>query len=98
MARPSNAQADLAGNCLPFFLECPLPGAVGVNVFAQSSDLGFPELFANPYVFPPIYLIPHVFKFLNCLRLSYTLVVQDLCPRQFWRPSLVTLWIFRITN
>ena len=83
-------QADLAGNRLPFFSECPLPGAVGVNVFAQSADFGFPEFFVNPYVFPPIFLIPHVFKFLNGLRLPYTLVVPDLCPRRFWWPLLVT--------
>ena len=89
MARPFNAQADLAGNRLPFFLECPLPGAVCVNVFAQSANLGFPELFANPYVLPPICLIPHVLNFLNSLRLPYTIVVPELCPRRFWWPLLV---------
>ena len=83
-------EAYLAGNRLPFFSECPLPGAVGVNVFAQSADFVFPEFFVTPYVFPPIFLIPHVFKFLNGLRLPYTLVVPDLCPRRFWWPLLVT--------
>lgn len=90
MARPSNAQADLLGNRLPFFSERLLPETAGVNVFSQSPSLSFPELFENPYVFPPICLIPHVFKYLNSLRLSYTLVVPDLCPRQFWWPLLIT--------
>ena len=34
MARPSNAQSDLSGALLPFFSENPLPGSLGVNVFA----------------------------------------------------------------
>lgn len=90
MARLSNAQSDLAGNRLPFFSECPLPEAAGVNVFAQSPQFGSTNLFVNPYVFPPICLIPHVFKYLNSLHLTYTMIVPDVCPRQFWWPTLTT--------
>ena len=60
MARPSNAQSDLSGAQLPFFSETLLPGSLGVNVFAQSPDLYDASIFKNPYVFPPICLIPHV--------------------------------------
>ena len=90
MARPSNAQSDLSGALLPFFSENPLPGSQGVNVFAQSPDLYDVSLFKNPYVFPPICLIPHVIKYVRSLQLSYTIVVPDVCPRRFWRPLLTS--------
>ena len=83
MARPSNAQSDLSGTQLPFFSENLLPGSLGVNVFAQSPDLYDASVFKNPYVFPPICLIPHVIKYMRSLRLSYTIVVTDVCPRRF---------------
>lgn len=54
MARSSNVQSDFAGYPLPFFSESPMANALGVSVFAQSSDLYGPEVFANPYVFPPV--------------------------------------------
>lgn len=34
MACPSNAQSDLSGAQVPFFFKNPLPGSLGVNVFA----------------------------------------------------------------
>lgn len=88
MARRSNVQLDHKGEPLPFFSEKPMAGALGVNLFAQSPDLHKPGLFGNPYVFPPICLVPHVFKYLEGLQLPYTLVVPDVCPRRFWWPLL----------
>ncbi len=89
MARPSNVQTDLAGHRLPFFSECPLPESAGVNIFAQSPSLARAGLFANPYVFPPICLIPHVLKYLNSLHLTYTIVIPDMSLHQFWWPLLL---------
>ena len=90
MALPSNAQSDLSGALLPFFSENPLPGSLGVNVFAQSPDLYDVSPFKNPYVFPPICLIPHVIKYMRSLQLSYTIVAPDVCPRRFWWPLLTS--------
>jgi hypothetical protein len=90
MARQSNAQTNHTGHRLPFFSECPLPESAGVNIFAQVPSLTRPGLFSNPYVFPPICLIPHVLKYLNGLHLTYTIVVPDVSPRQFWWPLLST--------
>ena len=90
MARTSNVQSDLSRNPLPFFSETPLVNALGVNVFAQSPDFYGPEGFSNPYVFPPICLIPQIFKYLNSLKLPYTLVVPDVIPRRFWWPLLLS--------
>ena len=90
MARASNVQTDLSGKPLPFFSESPLVNALGVNVFAHSPNLYGPKVFSNPYVFPPICLIPKVFKYLNSLRLPYTLVVPDVIPRRFWWPLLLS--------
>ena len=90
MARPSNAQSDLSGAQLPFFSETLLPGSLEVNVFAQSPDLYDASIFKNPYVFPPICLIPHVIQYLRSLQLSYTIVIPDVCPRRFWWPLLAS--------
>ncbi|XP_068756624.1 uncharacterized protein [Montipora capricornis] len=90
MARPSNAQYDLSGAKLPFFSENLLPGSLGVNMFAQSPDLYHLSVFKNPYVFPPICLILHDIKYMRSLRLSYTIVVPDVCPRRFWWPLLAS--------
>jgi len=80
----------MAGYPLSFFSESPMAYALGVNVFARSPDLCSPEVFANPYVFPPICPIPQVFKYLHCLKLSYTLVIPDVVPRRFWWPLLLS--------
>ena len=69
MARPSNVQTDLCSKPQT----SPLVNALGVNVFAQSSDFYGPEVFSNPYVFAPIYLNPQIFKYINSLKLPYTL-------------------------
>ena len=79
MARPSNAQSDLLGALLPFFSETPLPESLGVTVFAQSPDLHDMSIFKNPYVFPPICLMPHVIKYMKSLQLSYTIVLPVKC-------------------
>ena len=90
MARPPNAQSDLSGAQLPFFSENSLPRSLGVNVFAQSPDLYDTSVFKNPYVFPPICLIPHVIKYMKSLQLPYTIVVPDVRPRRFWWPLLTS--------
>ena len=90
MARPSNAQSDLSGAQLPFFSETLLPGSLKVNIFAQSPDLYDVSIFKNPYVFPPICLIPHVIQYLRSLQLYYTIVIPDVCPRRFWWPLLTS--------
>ena len=51
-------------------------------MFAQSLAFYGPAVFSNPYVFPPICLILKVFKYLNSLKLPYTLVVPDVIPRR----------------
>lgn len=68
MAGPSNAQSDLSGAQLPFFFENPLPGFLGVKVFAQSPDLYDVSVFKNLYVFPPVCPIPHVIKYMSSTR------------------------------
>lgn len=74
MAKESNVQLDMYGNPLPFFAETPMARALRVNIFAQSPVEYDPELFWNPYVFLPIWLIPHVLKYLNGLNLTYTIM------------------------
>ena len=59
-------------------------------MLAQSPDFNEAEVFSNPYVFPPISFIPHIFKYLNSLKLPYTLVVPDAIPRRFRWPLLLS--------
>ena len=80
--------SDRSGKPLPFFSHWPSPECVGVNLFAQFSGHHSPDLFRNPYVFPPICLIPNVLKLLPSARLTFTLVVPDVQPRRFWWPLL----------
>lgn len=89
MALPSNAQGDLSGARLPFIAPYPTPEARSINILAQhlQSD---PGLFANPYVYPPICLIPQVLRFLKGFCIPFTMVVPDLRPRQSWWPVLRT--------
>ena len=84
MALPSNVMRSSTGVMLPFFSPHPTPGFSGVNVFSQSPDIHPPQLFSNPYVFPPICLIPNVLRFLSSFRVSFTIVVPDVRPRRFW--------------
>ena len=60
MALPSNVVRFSTGAMLPFFSAHPTPGFSGVSVLSQSPDIHPPLLFFNPYVFPPICLIPNV--------------------------------------
>ena len=83
MALRSNVVSDRCGKPLPFFSPWPSPECVGVNLFAQFSGHHSPDLFRNPYVFPPICLIPNVLKSLRSARLTFTLVVPDVQPRRF---------------
>ena len=55
------------------------------------------SIFKNPYVFPPICLIPHVIQYLRSLQLSYTIVIPDVCPRRFWWPLLTSTCFFGAT-
>ena len=57
MALPSNVQSYPSGSPLPFFSPFPVPGAAGVNLFAQLPHRP-PLLFRNPHVFPPNYSYP----------------------------------------
>lgn len=84
MALPSNVMRSSTGVTLPFFSPHPTPGCSGVNLFSQSPDIHPPLLFSNPYIFPPICLIPNVLRFLSSFRVSFTIVVPDVRPRRFW--------------
>ena len=75
-----------SGKPLPLFSPWPSPECVGVNLFDQFSGHHSPDLFRNPYVFPPIYLIPYVL--LRSARLTFTLIVPDVQPRRFRWPFL----------
>ena len=86
MARAFNVQTDLSGNPLPFFPESVSKCIAGETMCLHNS-LGF---FSNPYVFSPMCLIPRIFKYLNSLKLPYTLVVPDVFPRRFWWPLLLS--------
>ena len=77
MALPSNVMRSSTGAMLPFFSPHPTPGCSGVNVFSQSPDIHPPLLFSNPYVFPPICLIPNVLRFMSSFSVSFTIVVPD---------------------
>jgi len=87
MALPSNAQVSLSGSPLPFFSPFPVVGNTGVNLFAQLPCQHL-EMFSNPYVFPPIILIPEVLRYLCHQKLSCTMVVPDISPRRYWWPLL----------
>ena len=89
MALPYNVHSFLNDTALPFFSPYPVSGAAGVNIFAQISHAP-PKLFSNPYVFPPICLIPQVLRFFKSHSLRCTFVVPDIRPRQFWWPLLQT--------
>ena len=82
MALLSNVQSSISGSSLPFFSPFPVPGSSGVNVFAQSPSRQR-DLFANPYAFPPIILIPDLLRFLSSQAISCALVVPDVCPGKF---------------
>ena len=88
MALPSIAMSDLSGNLLPFFSPYPSPGCRGVDIFSQMPHQYPPQLFNNPYVFPPICLIPHVLRFHRSTVASFTTVFPDIQPRRFWWPIL----------
>lgn len=87
MALPSNVQCSLDGSPLPFFSPYPTPGCSGVNVFAQL-PANHGHLFSNPYIFPPIVLIPQVLRFAKTQSIPCSLVVPDVRPRKFWWPLL----------
>ena len=84
MALPSNVMRSSTGVMLPFFSPHPTPGCSGVNVFSQSPYIHPPQLSSNPYVFPPICLIPNVLCFSSSFRVSFTIVVSGVRPRRFW--------------
>ena len=88
LALRSNVVSDRSGKPLPYFSPWPSPECVGVNLFAQFSGHHLPDLFRNPYVFPPICLIPDVLRLLCSARLTFTLVVPYVQPRRFWWPLL----------
>ena len=83
MALPSNLQCALDGFPLSFFSPYPLPGSSGLNLFAQCPD-NHGCLFSNPYVFPPIILIPQVLRFVKTHGFACTIVIPDVQPRKFW--------------
>ena len=86
MALPFYLQCALDGSPLPFFSPYSLPGSSGVNLFAQRPD-NHGCLFSNPYVFPPIILIPQVLGFVKTHCFACTIVIPDVRPREFWGPQ-----------
>ena len=95
MALPFNLQCTLDGSPLPFFSPYPVPGSSGVNLFAQR-PYNHDNLFSNPYVFPPIILIPRVLRFVKSKSVPCTIVVPDICPRKFWWPLLQSYSSFQL--
>ena len=95
MALPSNLQCALDGSLLPFFSPYPVPGSSGVNLFAQR-PYNHGHLFSNPYVFPPIILIPQVLRFVKSQSFPCTIVVPDIRPRKFWWPLLQSYSSFQL--
>ena len=85
MALPSNVQCSLDGSPFPFFSPYPTPGSFRINVFAQLSP-NHGRLFSNPYIFPPIILIPQVLRFAKTQSIPCTLAVPDVRPRKLWWP------------
>ena len=83
MALLFNSQTNLYEERLPFIAPYPIPQAHSINIFTQ--DLANdPVRFANPYLYPPICLIPQVLRFLQGFRIPFTILVPDLRPRQPW--------------
>lgn len=90
MALPSNVMVDRHHSPLPFISPFPTPGCLGVNIFAQCPSQ-YPEgIFSNPYVFPPIVLIPRVLRYLRSIGVPFTIVVPDVLPRRSWWSILRT--------
>ena len=87
MALPSNVQCSLDGSPLQFFSPYPTPGSSGVDVFAQL-PVNHRHLFSNPYIFPPIILIPQVLRFANSQSSPCTLINPEVRPRKFCWPLL----------
>ena len=88
MALPLNVMHDLSGKPLPFFSPHPTPGCLGVNIFSQLPRHHRLHVFANPYVFSPICLIPKVLRFLCTTVGTFMIVIPDVQPRHFWWPIL----------
>jgi hypothetical protein len=84
MATPSNVMSSYSGSPLPFFSPYPSVGCLGVNIFSQLPRQYSPALFANPCVFHPICLIPHVVQ-------AFTIVVPDIQPGRSWCPVIYNL-------
>ena len=88
MALPSNVMHDLSGKPRPFFSPHPTPGCLGVNIFSQLPSHHPLHVFANPYVFAPICLIPNVLRFLCTTVGTFMIIIPDVQPRHFWWPIL----------
>ena len=84
MALPSNVVRFSSGAMLPFSSPHPTAGCSGVNVLSQSPDIYPPLLFSNPYVSPPICLIPNVLRLVSSFSVSFTIVVADVWPCRLW--------------
>lgn len=91
MTLPSNVMHDSSGKPLSFFSPHPTPGCLGVNIFSQLPHRHPLHVFANPYVFPPICLIPNILRFLRNITVAFSIVVPDVQPRRFWWPILTNI-------
>ena len=80
MALTANVMPDQSGNPLKFFSPFPTVQAAGAIVFSQTI------MSENVYVFPPFVLVGPLLKFLQTQSCSFSIVVPDLTPRQYWWP------------
>lgn len=85
MALDNNAMMDFKGKVLEHFTPTKTPFSSGVDLFAQ--DL---TRFSNPYVFPPLVLIPAVLAYLKEQNVSVcTVVVPELEVKPAWWPEIL---------
>ena len=85
MALDSNSMKDENGEALRHFTPHPMPASAGINVFAQEV-----ELEVNPYVFPPISMIPPVLNFLKERRVAACTIVLPIGEwKEAWYPKVI---------
>jgi hypothetical protein len=85
MALDSNCIMGKDGKTLRHFTPYPTPFSAGVNVFTQNLKLE-----SNPYVFPPVAMIPSLLSFLQESAIPRCTVLLPSTPfRESWWPTVL---------